>query len=71
MNKKRKFRSGPVRQFLEFLLANDYHAKRVTSLADATLGVLQANALGIHAIGHGLAYVLAPTLFRKRFQSQI
>ena len=56
MKKKQKFRSGPVKQFLEFLLANDYHAKRVTSMADATLGVLQANALGIHAIGHGLAY---------------
>jgi hypothetical protein len=56
MNKKQKFRSGPVRHFLEFLLANDYHSKRVTSLADATLGVLQSNSLGIHAIGHGLSY---------------
>ncbi len=56
MNKKQKLKSGPVRQFLEFLLANDYHSKRVTSLANATLGVLQANSLGVHAIGHGLAY---------------
>jgi hypothetical protein len=56
MNKTQKFKSGPVRQFLEFLFANDYHSKRVTSLADATLGVLQTNSLGIHAIGHGLSY---------------
>lgn len=56
MTNKQKLKSGPVRQFLEFLLANDCHSKRVTSLADATLGVLQANSLGVHAIGHGLAY---------------
>lgn len=56
MNKKIKFRSGPVRQFFDHLLINDYHAKRVASLADATLGVLQANSLAVHAIGHGLAY---------------
>lgn len=56
MSKKQKVRLKPVQQFLEFLLTNDYHAKRVASLTDATLGVLQSNSLGIHAVGHGLAY---------------
>ena len=56
MNKKQKINSGPVKRFLEWLLENDYHAKRVVSLTDGTIGVLQANSLGIHAIGHGLSY---------------
>ncbi len=33
----------------------DLHAKRVLSLTNATLGVLRAGALGVHAIGVGLA----------------
>lgn len=41
--------------FIEELFADDLHAKRVRSLADATLGALHAGALGIHAIGRGLA----------------
>jgi hypothetical protein len=44
-----------VNRFLDELLAEDLHAKRVRSLADATLGVLHAGALGVHAIGRGLA----------------
>ena len=31
------------------------HAKRVRSLTNATVGVMHAGALGIHAIGTGLA----------------
>jgi hypothetical protein len=44
-----------VRQFVESLFENDLHAKRALSLSYATAGVLRAGALGIHAIGRGLA----------------
>lgn len=44
-----------VERFVDELYRDDLHAKRVRSLADATLGVLQAGALGVHAIGRGLA----------------
>lgn len=44
-----------VRQFVESLFEHDLHAKRVLSLSYATAGVLRAGALGIHAIGRGLA----------------
>jgi hypothetical protein len=37
------------------LFARDLHAKRVLSLANATAGVIHAGALGVHAIGRGLA----------------
>jgi hypothetical protein len=44
-----------VQAFLDGLFQDDLHAKRVRSLADATLGVLHAGSLGVHAIGRGLA----------------
>ena len=44
-----------VLKFIDDLFADDLHAQRVRSLADATLGALHAGALGIHAIGRGLA----------------
>lgn len=44
-----------VQDFIEALFKDDLHAKRVRSLSDATVGVLQAGALGVHAIGRGLA----------------
>lgn len=44
-----------VEAFLDELFRDDLHAKRVRSLSDATLGVLHAGALGVHAIGRGLA----------------
>jgi hypothetical protein len=44
-----------VSDFVETLFAEDLHAKRVLSLANATAGVLRAGTLGIHAIGRGLA----------------
>jgi Transposase DDE domain len=44
-----------VRQFVESLFEDDLHAKRALSLSYATAGVLRAGALGIHAIGRGLA----------------
>jgi Transposase DDE domain len=44
-----------VHEFVESLFEDDLHAKRVLSLGNATVGVLRAGALGIHAIGRGLA----------------
>ena len=44
-----------VHQFVEDLLGEDVHAKRVLSFASGVIGVLHAAALGVHAIGRGLA----------------
>lgn len=44
-----------VRTFLDSIFAEHLHAKRVGSLTDATLGVLHAASLSVHAIGLGLA----------------
>lgn len=44
-----------VHSFLSGFLANDVHAKRVYSLANATLGVMSATSLAVNTIGHGLA----------------
>jgi hypothetical protein len=48
-----------VQQFVENVLGSDFYATRVRSVSDATLGVLNAGALGVHAIGHGLAVARA------------
>jgi len=44
--------------FLHELLGEDVHAMRVMSLANGVVGVMHAAALGIHAIGRGLADAL-------------
>src|SRR4051794_26933943 len=44
-----------VHQFLKTLFAQDLHAKRVFSLAGATLGVIESASLAVGMIGHGLA----------------
>ena len=44
-----------IHNFLESLFQNDWHAKRVYSLANATLGVMTSASLAIHAIGQSLA----------------
>jgi hypothetical protein len=49
------FKAADVQAFIDDLFGDDLHAKRVRSLADATVGALHAGALGIHAIGRGLA----------------
>ena len=38
------------------MFADDLHAKRVASLTNAAVGVLEGAALGIHAIGRALAF---------------
>lgn len=45
-----------IARFLNELFAYDEHAKRVRSLANATLGVLTSASLAVHAIGQGLAH---------------
>jgi len=37
------------------VLGNEVHAKRILSMANASLGVIQAGSLSVSAIGHGLA----------------
>lgn len=44
-----------VRGFVDRLFHEDLHAKRIGALADGALGILHAGAVGIHAIGRGLA----------------
>ena len=47
--------------YLSDLFSDDLHAKRVLSLRNGVLGVLQSAALGVHAIGLGLATALSLT----------
>ena len=42
-------------QFLSGLFSEDIHAKRVYSLANATLGVISSASLAVNSIGQGLA----------------
>ncbi len=44
-----------IDQFLKGLLGTDLHAKRILSLANATLGVVRTGSLAVHTIGQGLA----------------
>ena len=44
-----------VREFVEQVVSEDTHALRVLSLTNGVLGVLHSAALGVHAIGRGLA----------------
>ena len=44
-----------VRNFLDTLFGDDLHAKRVKSLAGATLGAIQSASLAVGLIGQGLA----------------
>jgi len=46
-----------VLKVISELFAEDLHARRVDSLADATTGVMKAGALGVYAIGQALAVV--------------
>lgn len=50
-----RVKPGRVHAFLESVVGEDFHAKRVLSLADGVVGVLHAATLGVHAIGRGLA----------------
>lgn len=58
MPSRAALRSTDVHGFVSELLGEDVHATRVLSLANGVVGVLHSAALGIHAIGRGLADAL-------------
>jgi len=47
-----------VNDYLKEILGDDVHAARVLSFSRGVVGVLHAAALGIHAIGRGMADAL-------------
>src|SRR3954462_12713342 len=58
---KRKFMQvKDVRSFLDSVLAEDIHTKRVDSLANATLGVMTGASVAVAMIGKSLAQALLP-----------
>lgn len=69
MRKKRVVSSSRVRKFVESAVGEDLHAKRVLSLSQGTAGVIHAAALGVSAIGRGLA--LAEGLSSKHAIKQV
>jgi hypothetical protein len=48
-------RPKDVAEFVRGLFEEDWHARRVASLADATIGAIRAGTLAIQSIGDGLA----------------
>ena len=48
-------RRKDIRAFIDDLYEHDLHAKRVDSLADATLGVMTSASLAVAVIGQALA----------------
>jgi len=50
-----KLSPAAVHRFVDELVGDDFHAKRVLSLANGVVGVIHAAALAIHLIGEGLA----------------
>jgi hypothetical protein len=52
---RNRLRPKDTQRFVEKLLGDDFHAKRVLSLANGVTGTIHGATLGIHAIGQGLA----------------
>ena len=63
------FNHGLILNHINEIFGQDMHAKRVLSLANATLGVIESGSLAIHAIGNGLS--LANGLERKHAVKQV
>lgn len=55
MRNRKKADPRTAKKFVHSIFDGDIHAKRVLSLANAVTGVIAAGALGVHAIGRGLA----------------
>ena len=55
MNSNQTLCFKQVHRLLDGLFDGDLHAKRVLSLANATLGVIKTASLAVNTIGHGLA----------------
>ena len=58
MTQQAVLRRDDISEFITNLYDGDLHAKRVLSLANATLGVLTSASLAIHAVGQGLAQAM-------------
>ena len=58
MTRQGVLRRDDISEFITNLYEGDLHAKRVLSLANATLGVLTSASLAVHAIGQGLAQAM-------------
>ncbi len=56
MAKAHPVSAADISKFLNELFEDDEHAKRVRSLANATLGAITSASLAVHAIGQGLAH---------------
>lgn len=56
MAKAHRVEAGDISLFLNELFEYDEHAKRVQSVANATLGAITSASLAVHATGQGLAY---------------
>ena len=54
-NNHRSLDSSRVQAFVESVVEDDLHAKRVLSISNATLGAIHAGSLAVHAMGQGLA----------------
>ena len=57
MPARKGLRQKDIVRMLDALYEGDLHAKRVLSLANATLGVVTSGSLAVHTIGQGLANV--------------
>src|SRR5580698_9759624 len=55
MSACKTFSHQQVHQLLDEVLGPGLHAKRIGSLADATLGVMHTASLAVCTIGHGVA----------------
>jgi len=64
-----KIRETEVYRFMEDVLDDELHKKRVLSLSHGVLGVLHAAAAAVHAIGQGLA--VARGLYPKHAVKQV
>ena len=53
--KQSPVRAKDVHKFVTSLISNDFHAKRVLSVANGAVGALHAATLSVHAIGLALA----------------
>lgn len=55
VNPSKKMRYTTIVDFVDGIFGTDMHAKRVQSLACATLGVIESTSLAVHLIGQGLS----------------
>ena len=66
---KKQISFDNIHRFLRTMFAGDLHAKRILSLAGATLGAIESASLAVALIGQGLA--LARGLVTKHAIKQV